>query len=161
MFRKMLPWVIIVLVSITLIVGAAFFMLQYLKNESANSDPNEQIKDSVEQVAPVLLSADEIVELTVNMDNITTNLADREFVVRISFAFQLENIKSKEEFEKIKEISVRPIVIRTLADIQPDDLAGAQGLDNLTSKLMNLINPILQEGKLTRIDVTDFIISEV
>jgi flagellar FliL protein len=161
LFRKMLPWVIIVLVSITLIIGAAFFMFQYMKDDSDSADPNKQAKDSVEKVEPKKLSADEIVELTVSMDDIVTNLANRDHVVKVSFTFQLDKVKSKEEFEKIKEITVRPIIIRTLADIQPDELSGAQGMDNLTSKLMNLISPILSEGKLTRIDITNFIISEV
>jgi flagellar FliL protein len=161
LFRKMLPWVIIVLVSITLIIGAAFFMFQYMKDDQSAADPNKEAKDSVEQVEPKKLSADEVVELTVNMDDIITNLNDRDYVVKVSFAFQLENVKSKEEFEKIKEITVRPIIIRSLADIGPDELSGAKGMDDLTSKLMNLINPVLNEGKLTKIDITNFIISEV
>ena len=158
MFRKMLPWAVIVLISITLIIGSAFFMLQYMKNNVNLANPDQQTVDAVE---PIRLSADEVVKLTVNMEDITTNLADRNFVVRLSFAFQMENVKSTEEFEKIKEISIRPVIISTLADIHPDDLAGAAGMDHLTAKLMNLINPILHEGKLTRIDITNFIISQV
>jgi len=53
---------------------------------------------------------------------------------------------------------MKAIVIQTLADMTPDQVSGSKGFDNLTSALMNKMNPDLHEGKLNKIMITDFVI---
>ena len=154
--KKMLPWLITILLAITLIVLAAFLLM----GKFFPSDTND-VNAAVEKVEAKHLSADEIVELTSEITDIKTNLADPDYIVLINFAFQLDSTKSKEEFDKIKEIKIKPIIIKTLADTKPEQLNGAEGKDQLSSKLVNLINKTLTEGKLTQIEVTNFILTSL
>lgn len=154
--KKMLPWLITILLAITLIVIAAFLIMDKI----FPSDANDVIA-AVESVETKHLTADEIVELTAELSEIKTNLADPDYIVSINFAFQLNTAKSKAEFEKIKEIKIKPLIIKTLADTKPEDLNGANGKDQLSSKLVNLINKTLTEGKITQIEVTNFILASM
>ncbi|WP_379126541.1 flagellar basal body-associated FliL family protein [Paenibacillus sp. sgz500958] len=152
--KKMLPWLITILLAITLIVLAAFLLMGKFFPDNSND-----VEAAVESVETKHLSADEIVELTSEITDIKTNLADPDFIVQINFAFQLDSTKAKEEFDKIKEIKIKPIIVKTLADTQPEEMNGAQGKDQLSSKLVNLINKTLTDGKLTQVDITSFILA--
>lgn len=152
--KKMLPWLITILLAITLIVLAAFLLM----GKFFPTDKND-VNSAVNHVEANYLSADQIVELTAEIPDITTNVADPDFIVKINFAFQLDSVKSKEEFEKIKNIKIKPIIIKALADTKPEQLNGADGKDQLSSKLVNLINKTLTAGKLTQIEVTEFILT--
>ncbi|GIP14555.1 hypothetical protein J40TS1_01970 [Paenibacillus montaniterrae] len=153
--KKMLPWLITILLSITLIavVGVVVYQTMFDDNSTANSE-NKKVEVEV-------LSADERVEVTSVLNDFRRNLKDPEFVVIINFAFQLDSKKAKESFDKILEIEVKPILSRTLADMTADELNGSQGEDLLESKLLNLINPILPKGKLVKVEITNFLISRI
>lgn len=153
--KKMLPWLITILLSITLIavVGVVVYQTMFDDNSTANSE-NKKVEVEV-------LSAEERVEVTSVLNDFRRNLKDPEFVVVINFAFQLDSKKAKESFDKILEIEVRPILSRTLADMTADELNGSQGEDLLESKLLNLINPILPKGKLVKVEITNFLISRI
>lgn len=156
--KKMLPWLITILLSITLIVVAAVLLIRPLTQPS----PGNEVRAAVQDVTvPSGLSADEIVEVTSTIDGIKTNLSDPSYVVVIDFAFQLDRKSSKEAFDKIKDFKIKPLIIKTLADTKPEELNGATGKDNLSSELMNLINKSLPEGKLVQIDITAFIITTI
>jgi flagellar FliL protein len=152
----MLPWLITILLAITLIVVAAFLLMDKIFPSDTNS-----VNAAVQNVEAKKLSADEIVELTTEITDIKTNLADPDYIVLINFAFQLDAVKSKEEFDKIKDIKIKPLIIKTLADTKPEELNGANGKDQLSSKLVNLINKTLTEGKLTQVEVTNFIMTAI
>lgn len=156
--KKMAPWLITILLAITLIVLAAFLLM----NQLTNSDRGSEVKQAVSDVAvPKNFSADEIVSVTSTIEGIKTNLSDPSYVVGMDFAFQLDTAMTKEAFDKIKDYKVKPIIIKTLADTKPDELTGAKGKDNLSSKLLNLINKSLPEGKLVQIDITNFIMQPI
>ncbi|GGF96785.1 flagellar basal body-associated FliL family protein [Paenibacillus aceti] len=156
--KKMAPWLITILLAITLIVLAAFLLM----NQLTNSDRGSEVKQAVSDVAvPKNFSADEIVSVTSTIEGIKTNLSDPSYVVGMDFAFQLDTAMTKEAFDKIKDFKVKPIIIKTLADTKPDELTGAKGKDNLSSKLLNLINKSLPEGKLVQIDITNFIMQPI
>ncbi|AJS59162.1 flagellar basal body-associated FliL family protein [Paenibacillus sp. IHBB 10380] len=152
--KKMLPWLITILLAITLIVVAAFLLLPGVFGNDKNNVPA-----AVQSVDTRHMSADEIVEVTSEITDIKTNLVDLEYIVLMNFAFQLDTAKSKEEFDKIKEIKIKPIILKTLADTKPEDLKGANGKDQFSAKLINLINKTLTTGKLTQIDITNFILT--
>jgi flagellar FliL protein len=154
--KKMLPWLITILLAITLIVIAAFLLWGKIFPNDSNA-----VNDAVQKVETKHLSADEIVKLTAEITDIKTNLADPDYIVQIDFAFQLNSAKSKEEFDKIKDIKIKPIIIKTLADTKPEELNGANGKDQLSSKLVNLINKTLTEGKITQIEVTKYLLASM
>jgi len=157
--KRLLPWLITILLAITLIVVAAFFIYDRLFNDSG-SDSGE-IDRIVEQVEPEKLTADERVAMTAEIQDIRTNLLDTNYVVVMSLAFRLDSKKAKEEFEKIKDISIKPIIIRTLSDMTEEELRGSKGKDELNARLFNLINPELTHGRLTKVEITNFIITRI
>ncbi len=152
MLKKMVPLLIIVLVALTLIIFAAVILWNYLDRGPSSPSP----KESVQNVEQKALSAKEISDLTVKIEDVTTNLASGN-IVRISFAFELNNKKAKEEFSLL-DFKVQGIIIQTLADMNAEDIQGSRGFDNLNAVLMNRINSILTEGKITQIDITNFIL---
>ncbi|WP_042199170.1 flagellar basal body-associated FliL family protein [Paenibacillus camerounensis] len=154
--KKMLPWLITILLAITLILVAAFLLMDRIFPSDVN-DVNAAVQNTEVQ----RLSADEIVELSSEITDIKTNLADTDYIVLINFAFQLDTVKAKEDFEKIKDLKIKPLLIKTLADTKPEELNGANGKDQLSSKLVNLINKTLTEGKLTQVEVTNFIMTSI
>jgi len=156
--KRMLPWLITILLAITLIVVAAFFIYDRVFNDN---DPAGEIDRIVEQVEPEKLTADERVAMTAEIQDIRTNLLDTDYIVVMSFAFRLDSKKAKEEFEKIKDISIKPLIIRTLSDMTEEELRGSRGKDELNAKLFNLINPELTHGRLTKVEITNFIISRI
>jgi len=158
--KRMLPWLITILLAITLIIVAAFFIYDRVFNDSGGDSAGEADR-IVDQVEAEKLSADERVATTAELQDIRTNLLDTDYIVVMSFAFRLDSKKAKEEFEKIKDISIKPIVIRTVSDMTEEQLRGSKGKDELSAKLFNLINPELTHGRLTRVEITNFIITRI
>lgn len=156
--KKMLPWLVSLLLAITLIVIVAIYFWSSLFG-SDPKDPDSQAKESIQSASVEPMTADEMIKVTSELTDIQTNIADSDYVVRISFSFQLDSEKAKEEFDKIKDIQIKPIINRELWVLGKDDLNGAKGKDELCAKLINTINPVLSEGKLTKVNVTAFIIS--
>lgn len=150
--KKMLPWLITILLSITLIVLAIFLLSDKLLGDNGKSQA------SANAAALSKLSADEIVKMTSEITGIKTNLADPEFIAQMAFAFQLNDKKAKEEFDKIKEIKIKPIIIKTLADTKPELLNDSKGREQFIAKLQNLINKSLTSGHLIQIEMTEVMI---
>ncbi|GKU78633.1 flagellar basal body-associated FliL family protein [Paenibacillus sp. L3-i20] len=153
--KKMLPWLITILLSITLIAIVAIILFRSLFNDNAGE------KEAKEPVKIEVLSAKERVEVTSELKEFRRNLKDPEYVVIMNFAFQLDNKKTKADFDQLLEIEIKPIISRTIADMTAEELNGSKGEDALESKLLNLINPAIPKGKLVKVEITDFIISEL
>lgn len=153
--KKMLPWLITILLSITLIAIVSVILFRSLFNDPAGTAANK------EPVEIEKLSADERVEVTAALNDFRRNLKDQEKVVIISFAFQLDSKKTKADFDKLLDIEIKPMISRTLADTTSEELGGSQGEDALETKLLNLINPALPKGKLIKVEITDFIITDL
>ncbi|TKH43140.1 flagellar basal body protein FliL [Paenibacillus terrae] len=156
--KKMLPWLITILLAITLIAGAAFVLIPALSGKKSEATPNAQAAQA-EQLPR--LSADELVEVSSEITGIKTNLADADYIVQMNLSFQLNDAKAKESFEKIKDISIKPIVIQLLADTKPDELRTAKGRDQFSDKLTDLINKSLPEGHLGNAKITDFLLASI
>lgn len=159
--KKLLPWLVSLLLAITLIVIVGIYFWSTLFGESKAMSPDDQVKATVEHVEAEPKTADEMVKLTSELTDIRTNLADTDYVVQVSFSFQLDNEKAKEEFDKIKEFQIKPIINRALWVLHPEDMKGTKGKDQLTAGLINSINSVLPEGKLTKVEIVDFIMTPI
>lgn len=158
--KKLLPWLLSFLFAITLIAVAAIYLYtQVIKGDT--SDPARQAQNSASEVELPVLTANQRVELTAELKDITTNLAEVDRIIVIDFAFQLDKKSTKEDFEKIKDIEIRPIILRVLADMTTEQISGSKGQDELNAKLLNLINPVLPKGKLTKVEITKYIVSRI
>lgn len=154
--NKIFLMVVAILIAITLILTAAFVLWTTMDN--SRQDPQTTAHNSVNGVQggkPV--PAEQAKANTVELKEIMTNLAGGQKFIRVSFAFELENKKAKEEFEKL-DFKMKAIIIQTLADMTSEQVSGSQGFDALTSALMNKMNPLLQEGKLRQVYITDHVI---
>lgn len=152
MLKKLVPWMIIVLVAITLIALAAFILWDYIVDDRRNNI------GSVPAIAESRLSAEQIQEQTVKLESITTNLADIQYIVRMSFAFLLSNPNTKEEMESIQHL-VEANIIKVLSDTMPEEISGSEGMERLTEKLKELTNPLLTKGEVSQIDITEYILT--
>lgn len=109
--KKMLPWLITILLSITLIVVAAVLLIRPLTQPS----PGNEVRAAVQDVTvPSGLSADEIVEVTSTIDGIKTNLSDPSYVVVIDFAFQLIAKLLRKLLTKSKTLRLSHLSLRRL-----------------------------------------------
>lgn len=153
--KKMLPWLITILLAITLIAIVAIILFKTMI-----ADPKEETPET-ETIKVEQLSADKRVEVTSELKDVRRNLKDLDYLVVVSFAFQLDGKKAKEDFDKIIDIEIRPIVNRVLADLSVDELKGSQGEDLLESKLLNLITPVITKGKLVKVEITNIQIVNV
>ena len=153
--NKILQWMIMILIAITLIVLAGFVLWEYLERQSMPSDPNQQAILSVDGVRADQRKAEDIKASTVEIQDILTNLSTAKDYVRISFAFELENEKAKKEFELL-DFRVKAIILQTLADMTPEQIRGSKGQDELNATLLNRINPMLSRGKVRQIYITNF-----
>ncbi|MEK3734577.1 MULTISPECIES: flagellar basal body-associated FliL family protein [Paenibacillus] len=151
--KKMFPWIITIMLSITLIVLAVFVL-------SNSNGKNDAQTAATVKVKPHM-SADEIVEVTSEITGIKTNLADPDYIISVAFSIQLSDKKAKEEFDKIKDIKIKPIIIKTLADTNPDTLNGSKGREQFTSKLMDLVNESITTGKVVQIDIADVLVAGI
>ncbi|WP_322903917.1 flagellar basal body-associated FliL family protein [Paenibacillus campi] len=160
--KKLLPWLISGVLALGLIGVVAYFLL--FGNLFGNKQPMTAAEVAAAEKAKLAsMSASEIAEVSSSITDLTTNLGDPSYVVKISFSFQLADKDAKANFDLIKDLKVKPIIIRTLADTQPDALRSADGIQQLDAKLMKLINSSLPEesGKVVDVEVSDRIISSL
>ncbi|MBB6674603.1 flagellar basal body-associated FliL family protein [Cohnella nanjingensis] len=160
--KKMLPWLVSLLLAITLIVIVGLYSWStFFGGSSDAKSPEAQAQDSVKNVKAEKVSADEMIKVTSELNDIKTNISDTNYVVIFGFSFQLDSENAKKEFDKIKDSVVKPIVNRALWDVTPDQLQGTKGKDALVASLINEINPVLAKGKVTKIGITNFLMSQI
>ncbi|MCM3746003.1 flagellar basal body-associated FliL family protein [Paenibacillus pasadenensis] len=155
--KKMLPWLITTLLAISLIAVVAVFLYN-----SILGSPEEKTAEGKTAAASVKqMSAEERLAVTLELKDIKRNLKGDEKLVMINFAFQLDKKKAKEELDQIKDIAVKPIINRILADTTAEELQGSKGQDALEAKLLNEVNKILPEGKLVKVSITDYLLTDI
>lgn len=150
--KRILPWMITMLLAITLI-ALVFIMVWNSQNNPAQNGSNE--------IRIQRLSAEELLKVTSVMSDIKTNLKTADEIIQIGFSFQLDSKKTLEQFEKIKDIKIKPVILKTLADMTKEELQGAKGIDQLCAKLLEQINKTLPQGKVIQIDVTERIMMRI
>lgn len=131
--------IIIVLVAIILIGVIAFVLLTQFNKPAGSMEP----------------TIDEIVEASVEVPEITTNLADNK-VVRVSLKIQTTNKDAAAELTK-RDFQVKDIVIQELSEMEQKDLEGKKGKQVFQKSLKTRINELMQEGEIQEIYITSFI----
>lgn len=138
--NRILTMMLIILVSLTLVgVVAILLYFQFNKGEETNEP-----------------TIDEIVESSVDIQEITTNLAGDKFI-RISMKVQTDSTKAAEELTK-RDFQVKNILITELSEMTPEDLEGKQGKLSLESSLKIKINELMNEGEVQQVYITSYII---
>lgn len=132
---------LILLVSITLVgVIAVVVIMKFTGDEAASNEP----------------TIDEIIEASVEVPEITTNLASGDFI-KISFTIQTDSKKAKEELEK-RNFQVKNIIITELSELKSEELEGKAGKEKLQEKLKTRFNSIMQKGTIEKVYITSSIL---
>jgi flagellar FliL protein len=140
MNKKLLSIMLIIIVSITLIgVTALVVVMKFFGNEE-HKEP----------------SIEEVVEASVDIPEITTNLSSGN-IVRLSFKIETDSKKAKEELEQ-REFQIRDIIISELANMTADQLDGKEGMDKLKETVKQKANGLMQEGKVNKVYTTSYIL---
>ena len=138
--NKLVMTMFILLVIIALVGAVAIIMLLNTNNQSKDSEP----------------TIDEVLEMSVDIKEITTNLASNDFI-RISFKIQTDSKESKEELQK-RDFQVNNIIILELSGLEVEEIQGKEGQLKLEETLKTKINEILQEGKVQKVYITQFLL---
>ncbi|UNT54619.1 flagellar basal body-associated protein FliL [Lysinibacillus capsici] len=137
--NKMLTMIIILLVAVILIGVILFVLLTQFNKPTGAVEP----------------SIDEIVEATVEIPEITTNLADKR-VVRLSLKIQTTSKDAAAELTK-RVFQVQNIAIQELSEMEQKDLEGKQGKQIFQKSLKTRLNELMQEGEIQEVYFTSFI----
>ncbi len=132
---------LIILVSITLIgVVAVVVITQLNKGTSASSVQN----------------IDDIVAESVDIDEITTNIADDNYA-KIALKIQTSSKDAAAELKK-RDFQVKSILIGELSEMSKADLEGKKGKELLENTLKTKINGLMQDGEVQQVYITSLII---
>jgi flagellar FliL protein len=101
-------------------------------------------------------TADELIESSVDIPEMTTNLASNDYI-RISFKIQTDSKKAMEEMTK-RDFQAKNIIIEQLSEMKAEDLKGKVGKDRLTDQLRMEFNNIMKDGKVLEVYITSYII---
>jgi flagellar FliL protein len=132
---------LLIITILSLLTAAGLFFYYNLSNQSQASDK---------------LSADEILELSIDTKEITTNLADDSYV-KIRFNVQVDNKKAKQELEK-RIFQLQNAIIYELSSVEKDDLRGKKGISELETRLGQRIDEFLENGNVSKVYTTQKII---
>ncbi len=140
MKNKLLTIMLIILVSITLIgVVALILVMQFNKDGEAEGP-----------------TIDEIIESSVDVPEITTNLSADDFI-RLSLKIQTDSVEAAEELTK-RDFQVKNIVIQELSEMSAADLEGKEGKKNFENALKLQINELMHDGEVQQVYITSYII---
>ena len=140
MKNKLLTVSLIILVCITLIGVVALILVMQLNKGDEVKEP----------------TIDEVIESSVDVEEITTNLGDRQFI-RLTLKIQTENKDAAEELAK-RDFQVKNIVIQELSEMTEKDLEGKTGKMSFEDELKSQLNPLMQEGKVVKVYIVSYII---
>jgi len=138
--NKLLTIMLIILVSITLVGVVALLIVMQLNKTEEDKKPN----------------IDQILESSVDIPEITTNLAANKFI-RISLKVQTDSVEAAEELTK-RDFQVKNIVITELSEMTPAELEGKAGKTMFESALKTKIGELMDDGEIQQVYITSYII---
>ncbi|MEK5184388.1 flagellar basal body-associated protein FliL [Solibacillus sp. FSL W7-1324] len=137
--NKLLTIMLIILVTITLFGVIVVVLLTQMDKEKPDGP-----------------TIDEIIESSVDIPEITTNLADGSFV-RMTLKIQASDKKAGEELFK-RDFQVKNIVIQELSEMEETALEGKQGKITFQDAIKSQLNEVMQEGEVTQVYITSYVL---
>lgn len=128
---------IILLVAITLVGTILIVVLKQLNENASLKEP----------------SIDQILESSVDVQQVTTNLASNDFI-RISFKLQTDSKKAKKELEK-RDFQVKDVIIQELSEMKADEIQGKDGQTKIKEALKEKLNGFMHDGKVVEVYITE------
>ena len=140
MKNKVMTVSLIILVCITLIGVVGLILVLQLNKDDEAKEP----------------TIDDIIESSVDIEEITTNLGNRQFI-RITLKIQTDNKEAAEELAK-RDFQVKNIVIQELSEMTAKDLEGKAGKQAFEDALKSHLNPLMQNGEVQKVYIVSYII---
>ncbi|KYD00015.1 flagellar basal body-associated protein FliL [Heyndrickxia sporothermodurans] len=140
MKNKMIATSITIILGIVLVGAIAIIIINKMDTKKETTEP----------------SIEEVVENSLDVPEITTNLKDNHFI-KIALKIETNNKKAKEELEK-RDFQVKDSVIEELSEVTSNDLKGRKGKEKLTNTLKTKIDHYLQNGNVVKIYITSYVI---
>ncbi|MCA1200315.1 flagellar basal body-associated protein FliL [Priestia flexa] len=138
MFKnKLVGTMIIILLSLTLIGSVGVIVTLKLASEPAA------------EAAP---SIDEVIDSSVDIADIKTNLKSNNYI-NLSFKIQMDSKKAAEELQK-REFQVKDIIIKELSEMTAEDFEGKKGLEALEERISKQIDSSIETGHVVKIYTT-------
>lgn len=139
--NKLLMVMLIILVSITLLGGIFYVLFTQLNKE---------------ETGPTEPTIDDIIISSVDIPEITTNLADKRFI-KIQLKVQTNSEEAGIELAK-RDFQVKNLVIQEMSEMTQADLEGKQGKLTFQKTLKAQINELMQAGEVQQVYITSYII---
>lgn len=141
MKNKLLTIMLIMLLAIALIGVLAVVVIN---NMNSTKGVNQQP------------SADEIVKESVDIPEITTNLAGNQYI-KIAFTIQTDSSKAKDELDK-RSFQAKNIIITQLSEMKGEELTSKVGKEKLQEVIKTELNKVMQEGQVKQVYITSLIL---
>lgn len=140
MKNKALTITLITVVSLTL-VGIVVLILSL------------QLKGNVGETEPTI---DEILEASVDVPEIMTNLSGRQYI-KLSLKIQTDDKKAADELAK-RDFQINNIVIQELSEMTAEDFEGKAGKQAFEESIKAQLNPLMQKGEIEKVYIVSYII---
>ncbi|SER55392.1 flagellar basal body-associated protein FliL [Salisediminibacterium halotolerans] len=139
--NRLVNIMLIVLIALTLIGAVALVLYtQFFDEGTADREP----------------TIDEVIERSVETDEITTNLQSNQ-VIRSQFVIELNDTGARNELEK-RDFQVEDIIINELSELGSSDVDGQKGREEMKRSVMNEMNQLLQEGYVEEIYINQWVV---
>ncbi|MBS4198963.1 flagellar basal body-associated protein FliL [Bacillus sp. FJAT-49732] len=141
MSKRLFPTMMVLLTAILLLATLALIIIMNLGDKDKKKE----------------LTIDEVIKVSVDVPEIMTNLKTGDYV-KISFKVQTDGKKAREEFKK-RDFQTKNLIISELSEMQPSDLDGKEGKQQLEETIKEKINGLMKSGKVVRVYITSYVIS--
>ncbi|MBM7716471.1 flagellar basal body-associated protein FliL [Siminovitchia sp. FSL H7-0308] len=133
--------ILLIIFIVVLLGGTAYLLINDNSGKSKDKEP----------------SIDEVLEASVHVNDITTNLQDGRYI-KLSLTVETDGEEAKQELEK-RDFQIRSIILSELADMKSGDLEGKEGKRKLEEMMEVKIGELLQNGEIKKVYITSYIVS--
>ncbi|HSH24364.1 MAG TPA: flagellar basal body-associated FliL family protein, partial [Massilibacterium sp.] len=132
---------IILMLTIVLVAVVGFVVFKFMTVPIEKTEPK----------------AKELIDITVDTEEITTNLADDSYV-KIKFKVQTDSKEAKKELEQ-RLFQLNDIIINQLSTMTSEQVRSQEEMKKAETEIQNEMNEWMQDGKITKIYTTMKVIS--
>ena len=154
--KSKLKLIIIILIALIILGGGGFAAYMFLFKKPTPPPVTDNATHKAAKVAPV--KKREILP-QIELDPFIVNLADRNTrrYLKLKVALELSNKKLQDEIKK-REAEIRDLITMLLSSKTYNDISTFDGKLALKTGIMNRLNAILINGKVTNVFFVDFVV---
>ncbi|MGN1400549.1 MAG: flagellar basal body-associated protein FliL [Bacillus sp. (in: firmicutes)] len=136
-------WTQLLIVLVALTLAVIVFLAIFMNSNSVKIGSSQS-------------TIDDVVKTSVEIPEITTNLADEGYI-KISLTIQTNSKEAKKELEK-RTFQVENTIITELSEIKAEQVMRKEGKSAIQKLLQDKINELMNTGKVEKVYITSAII---